>query len=97
MSDQHFICSGVYRLQQALPGIIDDDKRTSLTVPSNAEVTVLSTHDNAPIVDVRWNDKEFIMFEVDLSRHAERIQDSSDTAFKRRRLFILPPAVAVHS
>ena len=76
MSDQHFICSGVYRIQQALLGIIDDDERTALTVPSNAEVTVLSTHDNAPIVDVRWEGKEFIMFEVDLFRHAERIEDN---------------------
>ena len=97
MSDQHFICSGVYRLQQALLGIIDDDARTPLTVPGNAEVTVLSTHDNAPIVDVRWDGKEFIMFEVDLSLHAERIQDSRDSAPKLRRLFLLPPAVTVLS
>ena len=76
MTNQHPICSGVYRVQQAILGIIDDDARTSLTVPSNAEVTVLSTHGNAPIVDVRWHGKEFIMFEVDLFRHAERIEDS---------------------
>ena len=93
MSDQHFIGSGVYRIKQALLGIIDDDERTALTVPSNAEVTVLSTHDNAPIVDVRWEGKEFIMFEVDLSRHAERIEDSRDSAAKPRRLFLLPPAI----
>ena len=66
---------GAYRLSRPLLGILNDGERGSITVPNRAEITVLSMHDGVPLVDVRWDDREFVMFAVDLRRYAERIKD----------------------
>ena len=69
---------GVYRLNKPLLGIMDDGARIPLTVPMNAEVLVVGrTADLAPLVNVRWGEKEFVMFVIDLERDSERISSFS--------------------
>ena len=71
-------CGGVYRVKRPMLGILNNGERVPITVPAQSEITVLAVHKKAPLVDVRYGDRQFVMFAVDLSRYAELVCIGTD-------------------
>jgi hypothetical protein len=73
------IVGEVYRLNSATFGIHSKDgKRTSITVPQGALITVIGGPlDGTRLVDCLWVDMELLMFTMDLRERGTKISTST--------------------